>query len=151
MIKIFKLLILFFFIIACGFDPIFSGKKVDFGIKNLRYDQTKIIEVLINNNLNNYKKIENKSKIYELEISSKKNKITTAKDERGAPKSFRMEIFVYLKVLKNNQILYSNEFYKSQDYNNDDNKFNLKKYEKTMNENLANKISEEILIYILSL
>ena len=62
-----------------------------------------------------------------------------------------MEIFVYTKVLKNNQILYSKEFYKSQDYNNDDNKFNLKKYERTMNENLANKISEEILIYILSL
>ena len=59
MIKIFKLLLLFFFIMACGFEPIFSGKKVDFGIKNLRYDQTKIIEVLINNNLNNYKKIEN--------------------------------------------------------------------------------------------
>ena len=149
--KIIKFIILFFFVGACGFKPIFSGKKVDFGIKNLKYDENKIVEIKKNKNLNNYKTIKNKNKIYELEITSKKNKITISNDERGTPKSFRTEIYVYVKILKNDNRVYSKEFYKSQDYNNNKNKFNLKKYEKIIIENLASEIAEEILIYILSL
>ena len=149
--KIIKFILVLFFLGACGFKPIFSGKKVDFGINSLKYDENKIVEFLINKNLNNYKETKNKNKIYEIEILSKKNKITISKDERGAPKSFRTEIYVNFKILKNEELISSKDFYKSQDYNNNENKFDLKKYEKILIENLASEITEDILIYILSL
>ena len=149
--KIIKFILVLFFLGACGFKPIFSGKKVDFGINSLKYDENKIVEFLINKNLNNYKETKNKNKIYEVEILSKKNKITISKDERGAPKSFRTEIYVNFKILKNEELISSKDFYKSQDYNNNENKFDLNRYEENIENNILSKLNERIIIYLYSL
>ena len=58
--KIIKFIIVLFFLGACGFEPIFSGKKVDFGINSLEYDENKIVEFLINKNI--FKKFIHKAK-----------------------------------------------------------------------------------------
>ena len=148
--KFYKFFFIYFFIISCGYQPIFS-KKVNFGIENLIYNKNSKIESTINNNLKNYKKLENKDKILDLEISSKINKITTSLDDRGDPKSYRLEIEVKTIVKKNNKLLDEKEFNKSQNYNNNTNKFDLKKYENLIKKNMVDKITEEIITYILSL
>ena len=71
--KFYKFFLIYIFIVSCGYKPIFSEKKVNFGIKNLIYN------------------------------------------------------------------------------NNSTNKFDLKKYENSVKENLIGKITEEIIVYILSL
>ena len=88
--KFFKYIFIYFFIVSCGYQPIFSGKKVNFGIEKLTYNKNNEIDSAINNNLKNYKNLENKDKILDLEISSKINKVTTSLDDRGDPKSFRL-------------------------------------------------------------
>ena len=148
--KFCKFFFIYFFIIGCGYQPIFS-KKVNFGIENLIYNKNNKIESTINNNLKNYKKLENKDKILDLEISSKINKITTSLDDRGDPKSYRLEIEVKTIVKKNNKLLDEKEFNKSQNYNNNTNKFDLKKYENLIKKNMVDKITEEIITYIISL
>jgi len=149
--KFFKFFFIYFFIVSCGYQPIFSGKKVNFGIKNLIYDKNNKIDLTINKNLKNYKNLKNKDKILDLEISSKINKITTSLDDRGDPKSFRLELEVKTIVKKNNKLLSEKEFIKSQNYNNNKNKFDLKKYENLIKGNMVDKITEEIITYILSL
>lgn len=149
--KFFKFFFIYFFIVSCGYQPIFSGKKVNFGIKNLIYDKNNKIDLTINKNLKNYKNLKNKDKILDLEISSKINKITTSLDDRGDPKSFRLELEVKTIVKKNNKLLSEKEFIKSQNYNNNTNKFDLKKYENLIKGNMVDKITEEIITYILSL
>jgi len=149
--KFFKFFFIYFFIVSCGYQPIFSGKKVNFGIKNLIYDKNNKIDLTINKNLKNYKNLKNKDKILDLEISSKINKITTSLDDRGDPKSFRLELEVKTIVKKNNKLLSEKKFIKSQNYNNNTNKFDLKKYENLIKENMVDKITEEIITYILSL
>ena len=148
--KFYKFFFIYFFIIGCGYQPIFS-KKVNFGIENLIYNKNSKIESTINNNLKNYKKLENKDKILDLEISSKTNKVTTSLDDRGDPKSFRLELEVKTIVKKDNKLLDQRKFIKSHNYNNSTNKFDLKKYESSVKENLIGKITEEIIVYILSL
>ena len=51
--KYLKYLLVFYFISACSYQPIFSGKKVDFGIKNLKFDKNNSTDVKINRILNN--------------------------------------------------------------------------------------------------
>lgn len=149
--KFFKFFFIYFFIVSCGYQPIFSEKKVNFGIKNLIYDKNNKIDLTINKNLKNYKNLKNKDKILDLEISSKINKITTSLDDRGDPKSFRLELEVKTIVKKNNKLLSEKKFIKSQNYNNNTNKFDLKKYENLIKGNMVDKITEEIITYILSL
>jgi len=149
--KFYKFLFIYFLIIGCGYQPIFSEKKINFGIKNLVYDKNKKVDLSINKNLKNYRNLENKNKTLDLEILSKTNKITTSLDDRGDPKSFRLEIEVNTIVKDVNDETYQKKFNKSQDYNNNTNKFDLKKYENSIRENLINKITEEIIVYILSL
>ena len=149
--KFFKHIFIFFLIVNCGYQPIFSGKKINFGIDNLTYDKNNEIDSAINNNLKNYKSLENKDKILDLEISSKINKVTTSLDDRGDPKSFRLELEIKTTFKKNNKLLNEKSFFKSHDYNNSTNKFDLKKYENSVKENLIGKITEEIIVYILSL
>ena len=149
--KFFKYFFIYFFIVSCGYQPIFSGKKVNFGIENLNYDKNNKIDSAINNNLKNYKNLENKDKILDLEISSKINKVTTSLDDRGDPKSFRLELEIKTIFKKDNKLLNEKSFFKSHDYNNSTNKFDLKKYENSVKENLIGKITEEIIVYILSL
>ena len=149
--KFYKHIFIYFFIVSCGYQPIFSGKEVNFGIENLTYNKNNKIESAINNNLKNYKNLENKDKILDLEISSKINKVTTSLDDRGDPKSFRLELEIKTKFKKDNKLLNQRSFFKSHDYNNSTNKFDLKKYENSVKENLIGKITEEIIVYILSL
>ncbi len=149
--KFYKQIFIYFFIVSCGYQPIFSGKKVNFGIENLNYDKNNKIDSAINDNLKNYKNLENKDKILDLEISSKINKITTSLDDRGDPKSFRLELEIKTIFKKDNKLLDKKSFSKSHDYNNSTNKFDLKKYENSVKENLIGKITEEIIVYILSL
>ena len=149
--KFFKHIFIYFFIVSCGYQPIFSGKKVNFGIEKLTYNKNNEIDSAINNNLKNYKNLENKDKILDLEISSKINKVTTSLDDRGDPKSFRLELEIKTIFKKDNKLLNEKSFFKSHDYNNSTNKFDLKKYENSVKENLIGKITEEIIVYILSL
>ena len=149
--KFFKYFFIYFFIVSCGYQPIFSGKKVNFGIENLTYNKNNEIDSAINNNLKNYKSLENKDKILDLEISSKINKVTTSLDDRGDAKSFRLELEIKTIFKKDNKLLNQKSFFKSHDYNNSTNKFDLKKYENSVKENLIGKITEEIIVYILSL
>jgi outer membrane lipopolysaccharide assembly protein LptE/RlpB len=137
--------------VSCGYQPIFSEKKVNFEINNLIYDKNNKVDLEINKNLKKYKNLGNKNKILDLEISSKINKITTSLDDRGDPKSYRLEIEVKTIVKKNNKLLDEKEFNKSQNYNNNTNKFDLKKYENLIKKNMVDKITEEIITYILSL
>jgi len=149
--KFYKFFFIYFFIVSCGYQPIFSEKKVNFEINNLIYDKNNKVDLEINKNLKKYKNLGNKNKILDLEISSKINKITTSLDDRGDPKSYRLEIEVKTIVKKNNKLLDEKEFNKSQNYNNNTNKFDLKKYENLIKKNMVDKITEEIITYILSL
>ena len=103
--KYFNYLIVFLFVCACGHQPIFSGKRVNFGIKNIKFDKNNNIEVRIDKILNNYKDLKSKNKIIDLEISSKVNKTITSKDKNGDPESYKLELIVEAIVKENNKII----------------------------------------------
>ena len=148
--KIFKLnylILSFFFIVSCGYQPLYSNKTTNFYIYKINSFGDKIINKALINRLEIYKDTKSNKKI-ELEINSKINKTTTSKDTKGNPKTFRIEIISQIKVIKEEKINLDKIFSKSTNYNNSSKKFELKQYEENLKINLINKISEDIVSYL---
>jgi len=148
--NIIKILVLLLFITGCGYSPIFSSKESNFSITELKSTGNKKLSNIISNRLNSYKNLESKN-YFSIIINTDLEKKITSKDTKGNPKTFRLNIKsnIIVKDLKGN--LNEKLFLKSINYNNKKNKFELNKYENEISTNLAEKISEQIIIYLQSM
>jgi len=148
--NIIKILALLLFITGCGYSPIFSSKESNFSITEINSTGNKKLSNIINNRLNSYKNLEGKN-YFSIIINTNLEKKITSKDTKGNPKTFRLNIKsnIIVKDLKGN--LNEKLFLKSINYNNKKNKFELNKYEDEISTNLAEKISEQIIIYLQSI
>ena len=145
------LLILLFFILAnCGFEPIYSSKKSNFNIGEIKIINKNKFNSIIKNNLKNISNNESQNK-FDLIVNSEKNKIISSKDAKGDPELLTMIISVEIQIVKDNVIKNKKSFSENFSYSNNSNKFSLAQYEKDIEKNLINKIIENINTYLLSL
>ncbi len=136
------------FIISCGFTPIYSSK----------YSNYKIIsfEKNINNNLTNYIQDrvlmlsnDNAENVLKIDLSFSEDIIVILKDSKGDPKKNRLNINVDLKLFDvNDNLVLSQKFFENFEYNIDDNKFNLKQYEKNIKQNIVEEITQQISAFL---
>ena len=145
------LLILLFFILAnCGFEPIYSSKKSNFNIGEIKITNKNKFNSIIKNNLKNISNNESQNK-FDLIINSEKKKIISSKDAKGNPQLLTMIVSVDIQIIKDNVIKNTKNFSQDFSYSNNSNKFSLAQYEKDIEKNLINKIIENIKTYLLSL
>ena len=145
------LLILLFFILAnCGFEPIYSSKKSNFNIGEIKITNKNRFNTIIENNLRNISNSESQN-IFDLIINSERKKIVSSKDAKGNPQLLTMIISVEIQIIKNNVIKNTKNFSENFSYSNNSNKFSLGQYEKDIEKNLINQIIENINSYLLSL
>ena len=145
------LLILLFFILAnCGFEPIYSSKKSNFSIGEIKITNKNKFNSIIKNNLKNVSNNESQNK-FDLIINSEKKRIISSKDAKGNPQLLTMIISVQVQIIKDNVIKNTKNFSQDFSYSNNSNKFSLAQYEKDIEKNLINKIIENINTYLLSL
>jgi outer membrane lipopolysaccharide assembly protein LptE/RlpB len=145
------LLILLFFILAnCGFEPIYSSKKSNFNIGEIKITNKNKFNSIIKNNLKNISNNESQNK-FDLIINSEKKRIISSKDTKGNPQLLTMIISVEVQIIKDNVIKNKKNFSQDFSYSNNSNKFGLAQYEKDIEKNLINKIIENINTYLLSL
>ena len=145
------LLILLFFILAnCGFEPIYSSKKSNFNIGEIKIISKDKFNSIIKNNLKNISNNESQNK-FDLIINSEKKRIITTKDTKGNPELLAMIISIEVQIVKDNVIKNKKSFSENFSYSNNSNKFSLAQYEKDIEKNLINKIIENINTYLLSL
>ena len=145
--KIF-LVILILLLNNCGYTPIYSSKDSNFKIVNLNAN--------VNNSLTNY--IKNSVSVFSNEDSDKKLNISfnlkenvsvILKDSKGDPAKNRLTITVDVSLFDTNKnLVASNSFSESFQYNIDDNKFNLKQYEKNLKFSLIEQISQQIIEFL---
>ena len=146
-----RLLIIFFFLVSCGYQPIFLNKDV----KNLEYSK-----VIFDGNSEINKKIINSLPIKENKTSENQNEFyifssykieTTSKNTQGQDNSFRTSMFVDIKIDdKNKNDVKSKKFTKVFTYSNKKNKFELVEYQNAIKNNLIKEIISEITIYLIS-
>ena len=145
-----NILILLFFLSGCNYSPIFSNKNSNFSIYELSASGNNKMNKIISSRLNNYKGSDSDKK-YSITVETNLNKEISSKDSKGNPKSYRINLVSNILIKDLNGVIKNKSFSKSVDYNNKSDKSDLKKYENETSKNLADKISDEIIIYLQSI
>ena len=144
MIKKITLAVLFFILLSsCNYKPIYSSKNLNFSLGKIETAGDAKINKLIVKELEIYKNNETAKVIYDLDITSDINKRTVSKDKKGNPTVFALEISYTIKAKNNLKVFKENTI-----YDNDENKFNLKRYESSIKKNMIRDLSEKIVLYL---
>ena len=147
--KIFLISIILF-LNGCGYTPLYSSKDSNYKVIGLKKN--------VNNNLTNYVQNsievisnENAEKSFNINFEYNENISVILKNSKGDPTKNRLNVVIDLSLLDNNEnLITSKQFSESFEYNIDDNKFNLKQYEKNIKFNLIEDITQQILVFLAS-
>ena len=147
--KVIFTILIFLFASSCGYQPLVL-RNVDLAIKLDELGGDNKINYIIKNRLKIYEK---KNNNYNLEIvDSNINKIVASMDTKGNPKSYQLSVELIINLKENTNIIIKDKnFFATTNYNTISSKFDLKKYEDNLIENLTEKISDEIILYIQTL
>ena len=144
---------LLLFLSSCGYEAIHSKKNsinYNFSISELTFIGDRNVNIRIKEKLVNYKYgLDKKDKDFVLRISSSAEKVVLAKNAAGDPTSFKSTIIININVMMKETFKSKLQIIESFNYNNNADKFNLKRYEKEIINNLSETASEK-LIYKLS-
>ena len=151
MIKFIKFIIIFSILSGCGYSPMLAGKDYPFTLNSIKIEgEKKKINSLIQNNLNNSISKRNQgekiNKIqYDLEIFTNFSKSVLSNDSKGDPTTFEQNIEVDVIIYKDGKKIKTVTIKKKNSYNNLNDKFELKKYEDNLIENLCYNIAVRIM------
>jgi hypothetical protein len=148
MIKKVFFLVLILFLSSCGYNPIYLKKSdTDLSLKNYQVTGNKIINKSIVSYLN-LKNSSNTNAKYSLELNSTKLVETVAKDKMGNASVYKTTIRVELLLTEGANVIKKRIFTSDFIYNNIANKFDLFQYQKNIDKNLIDNLSEKILIFL---
>jgi len=144
-----KILLLLFFLLlsSCGYEAIYSKKNAinyNFSIKKLNFVGDKVINLKMREKLSSYT-LNKKNKNFEIKIYSTSTKSVTANDTAGDATSFKNTVAINVEISANDKLRNSFVMSESFNYNNNSDKFNLKKYEREIKNNLAETISDKLI------
>ena len=143
-----KFILLFLLLLtSCGYEAIHSKKKsvnYSFSVSELSFAGDRAINLKIKEKLNNHTQSK-KDKDFRLTISSVSEKIILAKNSAGDATSFKNIISINVEVLMNNKFKKNFVILENFNYNSISNKFNLKKYEEKIKNNLAETASDKLI------
>ena len=94
------------------------------------------------------KEDKNSTSGYALILKSSKKIDVISKDKTGNPSVYRSSIIVNFSLTDDDTIIKQKEFNSSFTYNNTQSKFDLSRYQKNIELNLINEISEKIFVYL---
>ena len=148
MLKKTTLLLLLCFFWSCGYEPLYL-KKIDLDqkIKIITFSGDQKINKIILSSLG-IKEDKDLLTGYNLTLKSSKKIDIISKDKTGNPSAYKSSIIINLSLTNEETIIKQKEFNSSFTYNNSQNKFDLSQYQKNIELNLVNEISEKIFIYL---
>ena len=150
MTKKITLLLVIFLIWGCGYQPVYLKKNnSEQKIKTITLNGEQKINKIIITSLG-LKEDRNLLTGYSLILKSLKKIDIISKDKNGNPTVYKISIIVNFSLTEKERIIKQKEFDSSFTYNVTDNKFDLSQYQKNIESNLINEISEKIFIYLRS-
>lgn len=131
---------------GCGFKPIYSSNKINFSIVDVEFKNNLLnkkisdqIKRLSNNNG------ENK---FSIKLDTKKEKLIKAKNKKNIPSIFELKIRLNLTVIDSTGEKKLKKFSKQSKYNYNEDKFQLSRYEKELENTLVNQLVLEVLEFL---
>ena len=141
------ILLLLLLLSSCGYEAIYSKNNSSnyvFSISNLSFVGDRTVNLKIKEKLSAFTQGK-KDKDLIIRISSTSEKIILAKNTTGDATSFKNVISINADILMNNKFKSNFIILESFNYNNISNKFNLKKYEEEIKNNLAETASDKLI------
>lgn len=137
---------MFLFITACGYEPIYvNNNTISFNKINLVGDEK------INRKLNSILLLKdniNDQPIEEISVESIKSIIEASKDPKGQTATYKSSVKIEVIISNDGEIKKQRIFSQSFTYNNLENKYNLYNYQNKIEDDLVNKIMEDLVIFI---
>jgi outer membrane lipopolysaccharide assembly protein LptE/RlpB len=144
--KIFTYLLLLL-LSSCGYEAIYSQKNNinnNFFINELNLIGDRDINLKIKQKLNNYTLIE-KDKNFTLKVSSTSEKTIVAKNISGDSTIFKITIIIDVEIIMKDNFTNNMQIVENFTYNNNLDKFDLKKYEREIKRNLAETATNNLI------
>ena len=146
--KIIMLIITSYFILGCGYQPILNEENQKFSISQFNLEGNKRLGGLLKNNLIVVKG--NKNSLV-LDVKSEKKNVVANKSETGKILSYALTLNFEISASKNENIIYSKVFTKTQNYTAADLHSTTLNNEKKLVEILIESIANELLIELNSI
>ena len=147
--RIFLVLVIIF-LNSCGYTPLYSSKESNYKVISLKKNLNNSLTSYIQNSINALSN-DNAEKSLNISFEYNENISIILKDSKGDPTKNRLNVAINLSLFDiDNNLITSREFSESFEYRIDDNKFNLKQYEKNIKFNLVEDITNQILVFLAS-
>ena len=145
--KLLTLLLIVLLSNCSGYTPIFSSKDTNFYIAEIVISNDNKLTRNLIKKLKPYT-IKNDQKKIILELDMKVKEAVTLKDEKGNIASEEMEVILEVKSILENaadkKFLFTEKF----TFNNQSNKFELNQYKKNIQNNLVDKIYQDLILIL---
>ena len=141
------ILLLLLLLSSCGYEAIYSKKNsanYDFTVSDLSFVGDRTVNLKIKEKLSTFTQ-NKKDKDLIIRISSNSKKTTVAKNTTGDATSFKNVVSINVNVLMNDKFKSNFTISESFNYNSISNKFNLKRYEEEIKNNLAETASDRLI------
>jgi len=139
------------FLNGCNYQPIYSSKNVQFSLGEFQLSGDNKINKLLIRKLEIYKNNNLDTTKYNLNIASEVNKNISAKDKKGNPTTFTLKIAFKIEIENSLGEKKLKVFEEHISYENNDNKFKLRKYEDSIKRNMIESINESLILYLQNL
>lgn len=146
--KILMLIITSYFIWGCGYQPILNEENRKFSVSQFNLEGNKRLSGLLKNNLIVTKKSKNS---LVLDVKSEKKTAVANKSSAGKILSYALTLNFEINARKNENIIYSKVFTKTQNYTAADLHSETLNNEKKLVEILIESIANELLIELNSI
>ena len=148
MIKNIKYILIFLFLLSCGYSPIYqTNQKINFKLDIINFSGDKEIGREITKGLDKFKEGENLN-TFNVNLDINKKEVIVTKDKKGDPSSFKTTIVVNLNLInQTNEKVINRRFIEEITYDSMENKFELNQYKKNLEKNMIFKIVQDIGIF----
>jgi len=147
--KIFSSLSVLMILVGCGYQPIYSSKNLNFNINQLELKGDIDLNRQIRDRLSNFQSNKSDQSVkYNIKINTTSNRTISTKDAKGNPTLYALTVTINLSYSTLGETEKDKSFSESIGYQNNDNKFDLKRYENTLKINLTNTIIEDIILFL---
>ena len=139
--SIFFIILFLFFTNSCVFKPILIGSDYDFSIKVESGSGNDQINTKIEDKL---RLLDGIKKTFTVILDSKETKNILSRDSKGDPSILEIVINLNYKIKDNGKILVDKRSTQKSNYNNISDKFELKKFEEILIDNLIENLVSDI-------
>ncbi len=132
------------FLTSCGYQAINKIDKTNFIVSKYDFLGNSQINKILKRNFDKNKKNDNLQNEFEIIVNSKLIKSNNSKNRAGEVTNLTIQIIVDLEISQYGKKIKNLSLAESNNYNNNDNKFELKQFEKIIINDLVDKIIRRI-------